>query len=74
VDVVAYLDNTILEVFVLGGRTAITRSVGVPPGGAPPGMVLFSGPGGVQASNVSVWHLDGIWVPPSETLDRRRGV
>eukprot|EP00697_Spironema_sp_BW2_P014491 gnl/Spiro4/4935_TR2459_c0_g1_i1.p1 gnl/Spiro4/4935_TR2459_c0_g1~~gnl/Spiro4/4935_TR2459_c0_g1_i1.p1 ORF type:complete len:556 (-),score=201.80 gnl/Spiro4/4935_TR2459_c0_g1_i1:17-1645(-) len=70
VDVVAFLDNTILEVFVLGGRLALTRAVTTMPADA--GMALFADGAAVSASDVDVWHLDGIWVSPSDVLAKRR--
>lgn len=69
VDVAIFVDATFIEVFILGGRLAITADVAQPADGAW-GMNAFSQQGPQVSANVAVWHLGSIWIEPFEVLKK----
>jgi hypothetical protein len=69
IDVRIYLDNTFAEVYLMEGRLALTLTLdGNPISDA--AVALFAGSGGptITASDVYVWPLSSIWVPPAAVL------
>eukprot|EP00760_Papus_ankaliazontas_P009344 PhM_4_TR14035/c0_g1_i1/m.98143/K01193/INV, sacA; beta-fructofuranosidase len=76
VEVRVYVDNTVVEVYVQGGRLALTRgamygqALSSPTAG---GVNLVSrGGGDVSVSSVEMWSMESIWVTPEEVLKRRK--
>ena len=73
VDVRVFVDNTFMEVFVMGGRLAFTYNLnaGSQLAGAA-GMSIYNAgaPGGpaISAMDVNAWHMNSIWVTPPEVL------
>jgi sucrose-6-phosphate hydrolase SacC (GH32 family) len=71
VDVRIFVDNTFLEVFVMGGRLAFTVPINTGAESGAAGMNLIvsgGGAAGVTVQDVSVWHLDSIWTTTDEVL------
>lgn len=71
VDVRVFIDQSVAEVFVAGGRWALTLDVTQGDLSAANMSLVCASGAGVVARNVSAWSLGSIWVPPSEVLDRR---
>lgn len=75
IDVRVFLDNTFVEVFVMQGRLALTLKFDV---GANPisdaAFALFAAAGSapVAATDVTLWHVNSIWVSPSQVLAARK--
>ena len=72
VDVRVFVDRSILEVYVMGGRLAFTTPAGGPASAREAGMSLFSSGGAaVVAFNVSAWRMDSCWTSPESVLRTR---
>ena len=73
VDVRVFVDRSILEVYVMGGRLAFTVPAGGPASAREAGMTLFAegGSEAIVARNVSAWRVDSIWTTPEAVLRRR---
>jgi len=72
VDIHAFVDRSILETYVMGGRLAFTTPAGGSASAHEAGMTLFaSGPAGIVAQNVSAYQLGSCWVSPAEVLAKR---
>ena len=70
-DVRVFVDNTFIEVFVGGGRLALTAGVEAGAAAGAAGMALFGEATGATARNVSVWRMDSAWEEAADVLQRR---
>lgn len=70
VDLHVFLDQSIMETYVMGGRLAFTTQAGTPASGEEAGMTLFSDTA-LAAINISAYHLNSCWVTPEEVLAHR---
>jgi hypothetical protein len=70
IDVRVFVDGTIVEVFVMGGRLAFTATVNAGAEAGAAGVTLFAGPGagGVSTTGAAVWHMHPIWATTEEVL------
>ena len=71
IDVRVFVDNTIVEVFVLGGRAAFTVPVNTPGAAGAAGMSLFATGTGVTATDVNAWAMGPIWTTTEDVLEAR---
>ncbi len=72
IDVRVFVDNTFLEVFVMGGRLAFTVPINAGAEAGAAGMTLFAAGADVQVSEVTAWHLGSIWTGVPEVLAAQR--
>ena len=70
VDIHVFLDQSIMETYIMGGRLAFTTQAGTPASGAEAGMSLVSDTA-IAASSVAAFHLNSCWHSPSEVLAQR---
>lgn len=69
VDVRVFVDNTFLEVFVMGGRVALTLPINSGAEAGAAGVTLTAAAGAdADLTRVNVWHMNGIWVSPESVL------
>ena len=71
VDVRVFTDNTFIEVFIMGGRHAVTYGINSGVESTTAGMTLFSS-SSITVTDVNAWHLNSIWVSPQEILASRK--
>lgn len=70
IDIRVFVDNTFAEVFIAGGRVALTLDVD---NTVQAGInILSTAASAVQVIDVGVWHLQPIWQQPEEILNSRR--
>ena len=70
VEVRAFVDNVLAEVYFMGGRVALTVPISLPTGEL--GATLFSSEDGLVVSSAEAWRVHSIWVTPEDVLDMPR--
>jgi hypothetical protein len=79
VELRAFVDSVLVEVYFMGGRVALTAPLTLPAeaaaaaaGGAGVGATLFSSEDGLRVRSAEAWHVRSIWVTPQQVLDTPR--
>ena len=67
-DLHVYVDNTFVEVFALGGRVAMTATIGN--GQTVAGMAAWTANTAVRLDSLSVYQMKDIWVPAAALLEQ----
>jgi len=73
-EVRVFVDGAFFEVYVAGGRRALTHALPPANMSATAGAFLWATAGEVDAANVSVWAMGSIWVSAEEVLRQREAL